>query len=47
MQETAQITRGRPNLPTLVVLGILAAVFAWSVVVGIVYHRRYKAQPTH
>lgn len=42
--ETAQITRGHPNRPTLVVLAILAAVFVWSVVVGVIYHRRYKAQ---
>lgn len=45
--ETAQITRGRSNLPTLAVLAVLevlAAVFVWSVVMGIVSQNCYKAQ---
>ena len=37
--ETAQITRGRSDLPTL---AVLAAVLVWPVVMGIVYHWRCK-----
>ena len=39
--ETAQITRGRSDRPTL---AVLVMVFLWSVVMGIVSQRCYKAQ---
>ncbi|MES3035452.1 MAG: hypothetical protein V4813_15740 [Gemmatimonadota bacterium] len=44
--ETLNFARGNPRPGTIVVLSILAAVGIGSVVVGVVWHRRYKAQST-
>jgi len=41
--ETMTVARGNPRPATVVVLSILAAVGVGSVVVGVVWHRRYKS----
>ncbi len=42
--ETLNVARGNPRPAAIVVLSILAAVGVGSVVMGVVWHRRYKAQ---
>jgi hypothetical protein len=41
--ETLTVARGAPRPAAVVVLSILAAVGLASLVVGVVWHRRYKA----
>jgi hypothetical protein len=41
--ETLQVTRGHPQPATIVILSLLFAVFVGTGVVGIVWHRKYKA----
>ncbi len=41
--ETLTVARGAPRPAAVVSLSILAAVGVASVVVGVVWHRRYKA----
>lgn len=43
--ETRQITGGAFNQGTRIVLGAILLVFIYSLIGGIVWHRRYKAQP--
>ena len=42
--ETMQLTAGHPNLGTASVLTLLSVVFIGTLVTGVVWHRRYKAQ---
>jgi hypothetical protein len=42
--ETLNFARGNPRPGTVIVLSLLAAVGVGSVVMGVVWHRRYKAQ---
>jgi hypothetical protein len=41
--ETLNFARGNPRPGTVVVLSLLAVVGIGAVVVGVVWHRRYKA----
>lgn len=42
--ETLNFARGNPLVATVVVLSILGAVGVGSAVLGVVWHRRYKAR---
>ncbi|MDZ7632187.1 MAG: hypothetical protein U5K74_12795 [Gemmatimonadaceae bacterium] len=41
--ETWNFTRGNPNFATRTILGLLSAVFVGTIVVGIHWHRKYRA----
>jgi vacuolar-type H+-ATPase subunit I/STV1 len=41
--ETMQLVKGHPNAATAAILSLLFAVFIGTTVLGVVWHRRYKA----